>query len=215
MDKVFGLGLGKTGTTTLGYCLDKLGYKIHDGDISLVKPWVNGDMEIFDNLMKNYDAFEDEPWCFMYKELYHKYPNAKYILTIRKNPNIWLRSKLNHSLNTSIRGRMNCAYYNYYCFGYQYVIDNEQKFIDIYNKHNNDVTDYFRDKDNFIKLCWENGDGWNELCSFLNADKPNVSFPIKKKSNYQNLDRLLRLIPKSPNKYLPDLDSVIDYVENK
>ena len=30
---------------------------------------------------------------------------------------------------------------------------------------------------NCITLCWEKGDGWNELCEFLGVDVPDKPFP--------------------------------------
>jgi len=28
-----------------------------------------------------------------------------------------------------------------------------------------------------LVVCWENGDGWDKLCSFLNKRKPDEPFP--------------------------------------
>jgi hypothetical protein len=45
------------------------------------------------------------------------------------------------------------------------------------------VIDYFADKpDKLLVICWENKDGWNKLCDFLNKSVPKVPFPHLNKS---------------------------------
>jgi len=55
---------------------------------------------------------------------------------------------------------------------------NEKEHIQFYRKHNNSVRSYFKNRSSdFIELCWENGDGFEKLCNFLNCDIPDVPLP--------------------------------------
>ncbi len=50
--------------------------------------------------------------------------------------------------------------------------------LDFYNKHVEDVTGYFKDRpEKLLIICWENGDGWEKLSSFLGVDCPNIPLP--------------------------------------
>jgi len=210
--KVFGLGLGKTGTSTLAKALEILGYKTHDGDLSLVKPYINGELDIFYKLVDEYDAFEDEPWCFLYKELDEKYPDSKFILTIRNSPEQWIRSKINHETNTGKKGIYNCVYYNQLCYGLPHVINNEDEFMNFYNTHNKNVIKYFKNK-NLIVINWKNDSGWAKLCSFLDEDIPDEEFPHMRKGDFDGYKRIVRIASKYPDKYYPTFEEVEEWLD--
>jgi len=180
-NKVFGIGMFKTGTKSLGAALSVLGYK------GIYKPWfVLKDAQNVpdnwcndpDNWYKYYDqikgradsynAFSDAPWIFLYKQLDVWYPGSKFILTLRKNPQVLARSDLNQWRNININKRPSA-----------------QQFIDRYQKHNRMVVDYFTGKSNFLIMCFEKGDGWKKLCKFLNKPIPNKSFPHVNKGRYK------------------------------
>jgi hypothetical protein len=55
--------------------------------------------------------------------------------------------------------------------------------VNIYENHNKKVRAYFEGrKDDFLGVCWEEGDEWEEVCGFLEHDVPQVEFPHRKKS---------------------------------
>lgn len=59
-------------------------------------------------------------------------------------------------------------------YGYNYPYKNEQEHIEMYRKHSHNIRRYFKNRSrDFIELCWENGDGFEELSNFLNCDIPN------------------------------------------
>ena len=104
MIKIFGIGLNKTGTTTLAKCLDVLGCGKHvscRGD--LLAKFREGSLnEIFSVIDQN-NTFEDWPWPLMYRELFFRYgDSARYILTKRSSANVWLESLKRHSLRTPV-----------------------------------------------------------------------------------------------------------------
>ena len=97
--KVFVIGLNKTGTTSLGKALKILGYRhICCHRIELIEDIII--QKNFDRIYEiadQYDAFEDWPWPLAYRELSQKYPDAKFILTMRKSPEVWFKSLFHHA----------------------------------------------------------------------------------------------------------------------
>ena len=92
--KLFGLGLSKTGTTSLSSAFEILGFKsLHtppiinskNGEINFQWPW----------WLSKYDAMADLPVPYYYQYFDATYPNAKFILTVRDEA-AWLRSCENH-----------------------------------------------------------------------------------------------------------------------
>lgn len=198
MSKIFGIGLNKTGTSTLGVCLKILGYNHTSCSRKLLKDI--SQKQKYDNTYETvdkFDSFEDWPWPLIYKKLDNKYPNSKFILTIRKDEFTWLNSLKKHSLTTT--PLKNCRKYAY---GYEYPFCHEKEHIKFYKDHNNDVKEHFKNRPkDFLIVCWENGDGWEELCNFLSKKVPKMPFPHINKSSSKN-DNIKTKIYKIVNKIL-------------
>ncbi len=84
MNKIFGIGLSRTGTTSLNNALKILGFKS-----------VHFDPRLYDNIntpiINNFDAFTDNPIPLIYKKLDTLIPDCRFILTTR-NIEGWLNS---------------------------------------------------------------------------------------------------------------------------
>ncbi|MDO8336554.1 MAG: sulfotransferase [Candidatus Saccharibacteria bacterium] len=174
VSKVFGIGLNKTGTTTLGRCLKILGYKKHlSHSEDFAKLYYEGRISELINIAKKYDSFEDWPWPLMYKELAVNFPDAKFILTLRKSDSVWLKSLITHSYKLPPEEN-----YHEMIYGYKYTMGHKKYHLDFYNKHNEEVIEYFKDQpERLLVLCWENDDGWREICDFLGMKIPSKPFP--------------------------------------
>ena len=59
--KIFGVGLNKTGTTTLGKCGKKLGCRVKGCDRDLLSDFRAGDLQRFEDVISSYDLFQDWP----------------------------------------------------------------------------------------------------------------------------------------------------------
>lgn len=181
--KVFGVGIMKTGTTTLGRCLQILGYKHQGFDYKSTVSFLKNDMEYVDKILKEKEGFEDLPWLLMYEYLDKKFPESKFILTVRKNPEIWYNS---HWMYFTMLGRHSELARRYFGEEEGKFLEGKngkEKTIHYYLKHNEDVRNHFKNKsEQFIELCWENGDGWKELCHFLGLPVPNQPFPFANKT---------------------------------
>ena len=176
--KYFGVGYPKTGTNTLAYCFRTLGYrdiKIHDYFIN----WFQNGYEVSDiindkifcEFIECYDMFSDWPFHMIYKELDQKYPGSKFLLTERKDQETWQRSLTSHRKTRS-----------------KEELRKWSKKIPPYRKnHSKEVIDYFKNRpDDLLVLCWERGDGWKEVCNFLNVPTPDLPFPHMNKTRISN-----------------------------
>ena len=99
--KIFGIGLNKTGTTTLSQCGRILGYRCTSCSRSLLEDWVlRNDLSRIRAVVNQFDLFEDWPWPLIYQELDLMFPGSKFILTTRRNESLWLASLKKHSMRT-------------------------------------------------------------------------------------------------------------------
>lgn len=175
--KIFCIGMNKTGTTSIGDALSILGYRRFGWKPSissgLTLRWHEGNIDKFVDISKEYDVFEDIPWPFVYKEMYDLYPNAKFILTERTTTESWLISIQKHIS----RGQNWVGHYLIY--GSYNPVSDASKYMARYVEHNKEVKDFFKDKPGaLLEMCFERGDGWEKLCPFLGVDSlPSEAFP--------------------------------------
>ena len=72
--KVFCIGFHKTGTTSLELALKRLGYRV-TGSFGTKDPDIaNKVHEKAYAMVAKFDAFEDNPWPILYKELDQRFP---------------------------------------------------------------------------------------------------------------------------------------------
>lgn len=179
--KVFGIGMPKTGTTSLGFCFKQLGYKHHSYNMKLAAEVCRGERTNALKVAEKYESFEDWPWFLIFKELDRKFPNSKFVLTVRKDTQAYISSLEKHHQR---EGRFTPHYKKPAWYDDIWPDEgdgpNYNEFMEKYEKHNQEVINYFKDRPEDLKvLCWETGDGWEELCSFLNMEAPNIKFPHK------------------------------------
>ena len=198
MNKVFGVGLNKTGTSTLGLALRTLGYSHTSYSKPLLEELVKGNHEALFEVAREHDAFEDWPWPLAYKELDAEFPGSKFVLTVRKSPEAWLKSLKKHSLNMDLRTSCRKLAYGYY-----YPHGHEAEHIAFYEKHNAEVKDYFKDRpDDLLVVSWEDGAGWKELCTFLGKPVPKEDFPHVPSTQASDVSQGRRTINKVVSKVL-------------
>jgi fructose-1,6-bisphosphatase/inositol monophosphatase family enzyme len=173
--KIFGIGLSKTGTTSLAQALTILGYKTRDypglshysrGDLSSINP----------SLLEEFDALTDTPIPSFFRELDAKYPDAKFILTHRDREG-WLKS-CQKQFTQKLADKQNEAHNRLFTDLYDSTVFDAEKFAAGYDKFTQAVEAHFRDRPG--KLLTMNvvaGDGWEKLCPFLNKPIPDVPFP--------------------------------------
>jgi sulfotransferase family protein len=178
--KVVGIGLPKTGTTSLGYCLRRFGYKHQTYDMNLALKVKRNQIADVMKEAEKHESFEDWPWFMLYKEFDEKFPNSKFILTLRKDAATYVRSLKGHHDREGIR-RADFVKPHWWdeVFGVEPADWDYEKSAERYERHNCAVLEYFGGRINkdLLVVCWENGDGWKQLCQFLNKQVPNEPFP--------------------------------------
>lgn len=117
--RIFCISMQRTGTTSVGRFFFDFGFRWAGWPISESNQWsvacYNGNYEeIFSSSdFKINNAFEDAPWFYpgFYKVLYHRFPNAKFILFTRDFDS-WYQSMINHSGGDVIgRSVIHCKIY--------------------------------------------------------------------------------------------------------
>jgi len=168
--KIFCIGFHKTGTTSLGVALEQLGFRVQ-GSVGTGDPDIAE--KVFDlalPLLQDHDAFRDNPWPIIYKELDARWPGSKFILTVRTSES-WIRSQQKHFGTRTSPMRQ-------WIYGAGCPVGNEEDYISRFEAHNREVIAYFKDRpDDLLILDLEKGDSWEKLCAFLDKAPPDTAFP--------------------------------------
>lgn len=171
--KIFGVGLPKTGTTSLTAALEILGFRAAHCIPAL--PWQRGDFE--EDLLKEWDAVTDTPVPIYFPALDLRYPGSKFILTVRES-SPWLASICRHQQGTLTESPADRARAMVRLLTYGMESFNEPRYRYLQETHDRNVRWYFRDRpQDLIELDICNGEGWGKLCAFLGRPVPSVPFP--------------------------------------
>lgn len=188
--RVFVVGLPKTGTTSLNRALRMLGY--------LCCPYIGYEPVALDLLERRqanhppnaeqeqflrrqidrYTAFEDTPWWAVYPFLDGLAPDSRFILTLRKSPETWLRSL--QAQETKAEKTATYAYRKRVTYGWEQIEGHAEEHLALYTEHLDKVRNFFGDR--LLEVCWESGHGWTELCDYLQLPPPDKPFPHKNRS---------------------------------
>lgn len=178
--KVFGIGLSRTGTSSLNQALQRLGlHSVH---------WLNPltrDLLDRDDFFL-FDAFTDICVSEQFEWLYHAFPNARFILTLRDVAS-WSRSVASHyRINRGVNVPSELSNQSHCCRFRRRAGDIEmnlyggfQSWEAAHEAYHQRVESFFRDKpsDRLLRLDIIGGAGWEELCAFLDRPRPDQAFP--------------------------------------
>jgi hypothetical protein len=203
--KIFGIGLSKTGTTSLFAALDMLGFRTityrHLLRLGL-EDWRSGLFSA--DYLEGVEAATDLPIGTYFRELDALYPGSKFILTERPlEP--WLAS-MERQFTTSpeptepYRRDVRFATYGVARF-------NRARFARVHAEHAQAVRAHFAGRpDDLLIQNYFDGDGWEGLCAFLRRPIPDAAFP-NVQPGYQTPTRLAFAIALVH----PDAPTVSDY----
>jgi len=182
--KIFCIGFYKTGTTTLYDALRALGYHTVNGDTpgsypgaddgaTLIKQIDAGDYRLptFDM----FDAFSDNPYFRIWRQVYDLFPDAKYILTVRDEDR-WIESCVRFYRHRRIRPM------RVWMFGPHAnpasSPESRQAWLDAYRAHNAIVREFFASRPHqYFEFDPTREGGWDRLCAFLGAPVPSRPWP--------------------------------------
>lgn len=159
--RIFCIGLHKTGTTSLLQAFLRLGIRTCDGLADRVErdafPALVNRISMVETHYSDYVAFEDVPWSALWRELYLKYPNARYILTTR-NREAWLQSVLCHfgTTHDAVHGWM---------YGSPCPQGSEKEWLRHFDAHNHAVQEFFasRPSARFLHIVIDDGTSTAEV----------------------------------------------------
>ncbi len=173
--KIFGIGLSKTGTSSLAHALEILGYRVKD--YPGIERYTPGDLSCIDpTLLDQYDALTDTPIPSFYRELDRAYPGSKFILTVRERAG-WLQS-CQKQFTEKLAAKQNEAHNRLFLDLYGTTVFDAEKFAAGYDRFVAGVKDYFRDRpQDLLILDITGGEGWEKLCPFLGRPIPDLPFP--------------------------------------
>lgn len=200
--KVFGLGLSKTGTSSLSEALNQLGIKAlhYPCDARTEAELRSGSYRL--SILDEYQALVDIPVAPFYAQLDRAYPGSKFILTTREIES-WLRS-------AELHWQLMMDWWQHYpdfkrftefisaCV-YGTIGFSRERFAFVYRTHLDNVQRYFAARpDDLLVLDICGGQGWERLCPFLGLAAPDRPFPHANEWMHQLLQagqELDRLIP--------------------
>jgi len=169
MRKVFGIGLCRTGTTSLAQALRFLGYDCVHWPLSMKS-------------IIEHEASCDITVSCRYKELDKLFPGSQFILTVRSEDD-WVTSCMaffGHVLRASadeplLLGGEFATEAKKRLFG-DGALDDPKICREAYRKHRKDVEEYFGERKEDL-LVYDVREGWGSLCSFLKKSIPDFVFP--------------------------------------
>jgi len=184
--RVFGIGMHKTGTTSLDKAFGILGINSHHwGTANWARDvWQQVTLDGRSTLVDQHYAFCDLPFTILFRQLDKAYPGSKFILTVRPEHD-WLRSVERHwdpAVNPH-RKFWDIAPFTHKMHQLLYGCKTPDRatFAKRYHRHNAEVWEYFKDRPGDL-LTYHLGDGWNKLCWFLDRPAPSVPYPHELRS---------------------------------
>ena len=193
--KVFGAGFGRTGTMSLKIALEKLGtgpcYHMrevitHPSHIKLWYDISRGEDPNWNRLFSGFNSAVDFPVCLFYEQLINKFPDAKFILTLRdfdtwyistantiyKVPSIlpdWFKGVV-YPIRIFIAMQVNLIWVGLFKNNFS---DRESTKL-IYYEHIECVKKIIPTEK---LLIYNVKEGWGPLCEFLDVEVPGIPFP--------------------------------------
>lgn len=178
--KVFGVGFQKTGTSSLDEAFRILGYRTDKGvfintadkrSIHIPPPLTNANvLARVLPLARECEAFSDNPWPLLFREMDEHFPGSKFILTVRE-PARWLVSLVRH-FGDAPSDMLQWIYRT------PSVRGHEARCLEVYAAHNDAVRAHFADRPGaLLELDIEKNPSWDELSRFLGLPLPAAAFP--------------------------------------
>ncbi|WP_370479343.1 sulfotransferase [Tamlana flava] len=199
-EKIFCIGLNKTGTTSLGVFFEQEDYKVakqRDGEL-LLKNYIERDFASIIKFVEKSHAnvYQDVPFSLPYTfpHLDNAFPNSKFILTVRNNSEDWYNSIFkfhsnfyNKGSKPSYESLLNAEYvykgWSWNLMNNVFIKDkcslyDKNEFIGVYENHIKMVSDYFKNKpEKLIAVNLSRNEDFQKLCAFLKINTTKKNFP--------------------------------------
>ena len=172
--RVFGIGLNKTGTSSLDRAFTMLGLEsLHWGGPPirrLVESARDAGEPLLSRLDQRIDAFSDIlALSEAYALLDRQYPGSRFVLTVR-DVDDWIDSRRRHVEN-NVQRKAAGEYHGDFL-----VVDEQQWRLD-WDRHVSGVRRYFEGRDDFLEVDITVDPRWGPLCELLGRPQPAEPFP--------------------------------------
>mgnify|MGYP006273494857 CR=1 FL=1 len=174
--KVFCVGFQKTGTSSLGIALERLGYRVAGfypfRDLAAKREVAYEELlERAVEVAREVDAAQDMPWPILYADLDRIFPGSKFIHVMRDRDS-WINSVIGDFSNSTNAIRR-------FIYKVPYPQLDPEAYLARYDRHNRDVGAYFADRESdFLSLDLSKGEvDWAPICDFLGHTVPDISWP--------------------------------------
>jgi len=168
-NKIFCIGLSRTGTTSVHGILEKLGFKSKH----FVGPLLNDDWEVVDR----FDALGDTPIPLLFKECDARYPGSKFILTTRDKAD-WLESMkwmFRHG-RVIWKWPLFLGHYHQRIYGVNHF--DQKVLVRAFDNYHAEVSAYFASRPNdLLEVNIDDGICVEEICQFLETPFRPVKVP--------------------------------------
>ncbi len=191
--KVVGAGFGRTGTLSLKYALEKLGFGpcYHMMEVfprpEHVKAWhrlaFTGEMD-WESLFHDFQATVDWPSARWWREIAEHYPDAKVILSLRSSESWYksmsetiyqpMKNPVRDGVPELVRLQNEMARKAILADTFDNRFEERAHAIEVFTQHNREVRNTI---DPSRLLVFEARDGWEPLCRFLNVPIPADPYP--------------------------------------
>lgn len=173
---VFGIGLSRTGTTSLSAALGRLGWNVahFPDDADTAQSLMFGEYRL--KLFGAYNAICDTPAAAFFPQFAEEFPEARFILTTRPLDQ-WLESVARYwPTNDSVRlGSEFDKFIDSVVYGA--VKFDQRRFLYAYERHHREVQRVLGESGRLLRVDICNGDGWDAICEFLEVPVPREPFP--------------------------------------
>jgi hypothetical protein len=179
--RVFGIGLSRTGTTSLTKALTMLGIRAqhYPNDKTTQEELKRGQYNL--SVLKDIQALTDIPVSPFYPQFDALFPQSKFILTTRPTDE-WLGSVDNHFRLYVAQRRDDFDDFVFACV-YGSLHFSAERFAYVKELHERDCRAYFagRPEKLLVLDLVRCDDPWGELCRFLDCPLPEEPFPHENK----------------------------------
>jgi len=204
--KYFGIGLSRTGTTTLYNAFSLMGIKgVHyptPKQIQMIKT--------------HYDFANDTPIPVRFEELDKQYPNSKFIYTVR-DMDSWLKSCSEYFNPEKIKVIKSQHDYQveYRLETYGIIDYDEDIFRLVYETHDKKVREYFKNRpDDLLTINIYKSEGWEKLIPFVLKNNKDIKVPFDKSNKIVTFDnRKKKVIRNRLNRFRKDGESKAEFID--
>jgi hypothetical protein len=172
--RIFGIGLNKTGTTSLDRAMTMLGFEsLHDGGPDVhdaVRRAIDDGEPLLSNLDQRFDVFSDIGLLARrFRLLDAQYPGSRFVFTTRPMDQ-WIDSRRRHV-------ERNVALHEAGEYDRGFLVVDVEKWTREWKHHTQRVHAYFEGRPDFLEIDLTANPEWGVLCRFLGVAEPDEPFP--------------------------------------